>query len=213
MWLMSPPCQPFTRRGLQLHAADPRSASFQHLLCLMPLLQASSVPCKSSLHMCSCHQISFGNRRGRLPALASAGKLPPCQPFTRRGLQQHAADPGSASFQHLLRLWPLLLARAQGLAHFAFGRHIKSGSSIALKLPGKPLGRHQDGIPASVGSLAISCCVCTVASQGSSRCHLQADFISAACSIPPHTSLWRMSWALRAHPFACSCMTPWLRLA
>lgn len=142
MWLMSPPCQPFTRRGLQLHAADPRSASFQHLLCLMPLLQASSVPCKSSRHMCSCHQISFSNRRGRLPALASAGKPPPCQPFTRRGLQRHAADSRSASFQHLLRLWPLLLARAQVSACFAFASHIKSGSSIALKMSDKPLGSY-----------------------------------------------------------------------
>ena len=40
IWLMSPPCQPFTRRGLQLHDADPRSASFLHLLQLLPVLQA-----------------------------------------------------------------------------------------------------------------------------------------------------------------------------
>ena len=39
IWLMSPPCQPFTRRGLQLHAADRRSASFAHLLELLPSLK------------------------------------------------------------------------------------------------------------------------------------------------------------------------------
>ncbi len=39
IWLMSPPCQPFTRRGLQLHAADRRSASFVHLLEILPSLK------------------------------------------------------------------------------------------------------------------------------------------------------------------------------
>ena len=43
IWLMSPPCQPFTRRGLQLHAADRRSASFTHLLELLPSLKVSPV--------------------------------------------------------------------------------------------------------------------------------------------------------------------------
>ena len=39
VWLMSPPCQPFTRRGLQLHGADRRSASFVHLLDILPSLK------------------------------------------------------------------------------------------------------------------------------------------------------------------------------
>lgn len=42
IWLMSPPCQPFTRRGLQLHAADRRSASFVHLLEILPSLKVNS---------------------------------------------------------------------------------------------------------------------------------------------------------------------------
>ena len=32
LWLMAPPCQPFTRQGKQLGGADTRSSSFLHLL-------------------------------------------------------------------------------------------------------------------------------------------------------------------------------------
>eukprot|EP00127_Corallochytrium_limacisporum_P005969 Clim_evm46s215 gene=Clim_evmTU46s215 len=32
IWLMSPPCQPYTRQGLQKGSEDPRAASFLHLL-------------------------------------------------------------------------------------------------------------------------------------------------------------------------------------
>lgn len=34
--LMSPPCQPFTRNGLQKDVLDPRTSSFIHLLNLLP---------------------------------------------------------------------------------------------------------------------------------------------------------------------------------
>ena len=40
IWLMSPPCQPYTRRGLQRQSADVRSAGF---LCLIDKLQQMKV--------------------------------------------------------------------------------------------------------------------------------------------------------------------------
>ncbi|BDA49241.1 probable tRNA (cytosine(38)-C(5))-methyltransferase [Coccomyxa sp. Obi] len=39
LWMMAPPCQPFTRRGLQQDINDPRSASFLKLIGLLPTLQ------------------------------------------------------------------------------------------------------------------------------------------------------------------------------
>lgn len=36
IWWMSPPCTPYSRRGLRKDLSDPRAASFQHLLKLMP---------------------------------------------------------------------------------------------------------------------------------------------------------------------------------
>lgn len=36
LWWMSPPCTPYSRRGLRKDLSDPRSASFQHLLKLVP---------------------------------------------------------------------------------------------------------------------------------------------------------------------------------
>jgi tRNA (cytosine38-C5)-methyltransferase len=39
LWLMAPPCQPFTRQGKQLGAADSRSSSFLHLLAQLQLMQ------------------------------------------------------------------------------------------------------------------------------------------------------------------------------
>ncbi|KAK9807411.1 hypothetical protein WJX73_001977 [Symbiochloris irregularis] len=39
LWLLSPPCQPYTRRGLKLDAQDPRAASFLHLLSLLETMQ------------------------------------------------------------------------------------------------------------------------------------------------------------------------------
>jgi tRNA (cytosine38-C5)-methyltransferase len=40
LWLMAPPCQPFTRQGKQLGGADARSSSFLHLLQQLQLMQA-----------------------------------------------------------------------------------------------------------------------------------------------------------------------------
>lgn len=40
---MSPPCQPFTRNGLQKDIDDPRTASFVHLLELLPQLDIENV--------------------------------------------------------------------------------------------------------------------------------------------------------------------------
>lgn len=39
LWLMAPPCQPFTRQGKQLGAADSRSSSFLHLLAQLQLMR------------------------------------------------------------------------------------------------------------------------------------------------------------------------------
>lgn len=38
MWLLSPPCQPYTRRGLKKHENDGRAASFLDLLERIPRL-------------------------------------------------------------------------------------------------------------------------------------------------------------------------------
>ncbi|KAH7686638.1 tRNA (cytosine(38)-C(5))-methyltransferase protein [Dioscorea alata] len=35
-WLLSPPCQPYTRQGLQKHSADPRAFSFVKIIELIP---------------------------------------------------------------------------------------------------------------------------------------------------------------------------------
>jgi hypothetical protein len=39
LWMLAPPCQPFTRRGLQQDIADVRTKSFQHVLRLLPQLK------------------------------------------------------------------------------------------------------------------------------------------------------------------------------
>jgi len=39
LWLMAPPCQPFTRQGKQLGGSDARSSSFIHLLGQLQLMQ------------------------------------------------------------------------------------------------------------------------------------------------------------------------------
>ena len=41
LWLLAPPCQPYTRCGLQRGSDDPRAKSLLHLLALLPQLQAS----------------------------------------------------------------------------------------------------------------------------------------------------------------------------
>lgn len=40
---MSPPCQPFTRNGLQKDIEDPRTTSFVHLLELLPDLDIENI--------------------------------------------------------------------------------------------------------------------------------------------------------------------------
>jgi hypothetical protein len=40
LWLMAPPCQPFTRQGKQRGGADARSSSFLHLMQQLQLMQA-----------------------------------------------------------------------------------------------------------------------------------------------------------------------------
>jgi tRNA (cytosine38-C5)-methyltransferase len=44
LWLLAPPCQPFTRQGKQLAGADARSSSFMHFL---QQLQHMQVQCTS----------------------------------------------------------------------------------------------------------------------------------------------------------------------
>lgn len=41
LWMLAPPCQPFTRRGLQRDTADGRAASFLKLLALLPGLKVA----------------------------------------------------------------------------------------------------------------------------------------------------------------------------
>ena len=40
LWLLSPPCQPYTRRGLQKQSGDARATSFLSILDLLPQLKA-----------------------------------------------------------------------------------------------------------------------------------------------------------------------------
>lgn len=41
LWLLAPPCQPYTRRGLQKDADDWRASSFITLLLKIPQMQVS----------------------------------------------------------------------------------------------------------------------------------------------------------------------------
>lgn len=43
LWLLAPPCQPYTRRGHKRAAEDPRASSFLHLLCLLPQLRVRTL--------------------------------------------------------------------------------------------------------------------------------------------------------------------------
>ena len=57
LWMLAPPCQPFTRRGLQQDTADGRAASFLKLLSLLPVLQVGGLcPCQlgtdADVHAC-----------------------------------------------------------------------------------------------------------------------------------------------------------------
>ena len=44
VWTLSPPCQPYTRKGKELHGDDPRAASFLHLLGLFTHLDEHNLP-------------------------------------------------------------------------------------------------------------------------------------------------------------------------
>ena len=43
LWLLSPPCQPYTRQGLQLAARDKRAAAMQHIIDLLELDEAEAL--------------------------------------------------------------------------------------------------------------------------------------------------------------------------
>lgn len=40
LWMLAPPCQPYTRRGLQQDAADSRARSFLKILDWIPTMKA-----------------------------------------------------------------------------------------------------------------------------------------------------------------------------
>ena len=44
LWLLSPPCQPYSRQGLQLGARDGRSAALLHLLDVLERADAAALP-------------------------------------------------------------------------------------------------------------------------------------------------------------------------
>ena len=44
VWLLSPPCQPFTRQGLQRDTEDPRTKSLLSLLCKMQTMSVEHTP-------------------------------------------------------------------------------------------------------------------------------------------------------------------------
>ena len=44
MWLLSPPCQPFSRRGQQKDREDPRNESFLHLIDLLQEMENNQLP-------------------------------------------------------------------------------------------------------------------------------------------------------------------------
>lgn len=53
LWLLAPPCQPYTRRGLQKDADDWRASSFMQLLSKLPQLEVRRVT--SCNHGLQCH--------------------------------------------------------------------------------------------------------------------------------------------------------------
>ena len=70
VWTLSPPCQPFTRKGKELHGDDPRAASFLHLLRLFP-------------HPPRTPAARLGGERRRCENLRHA-RRPPCRARFRR---------------------------------------------------------------------------------------------------------------------------------
>lgn len=73
MWLLAPPCQPYTRRGLQKDAADDRASSFMKLLSKLPEMQASTTLYYMTLwSMANFHAFVylFGNTVWLVPTFA-----------------------------------------------------------------------------------------------------------------------------------------------
>lgn len=108
LWWLSPPCQPFTRRGLGRDDADPRSASLLHLIDLLdqappPSLALENVPgfagsrthgrLRQALHrhgyqvrqteLCPS-DLGVPNRRRRFYLVASRAGLADLPPIDRR---------------------------------------------------------------------------------------------------------------------------------
>lgn len=104
LWWLSPPCQPYTRRGLQRDTQDPRAAPLLSLIERIPRLKpqslalenvppfAQSVACatlRETLEQCGYHlwecqlcptQLGIPNRRARYYLVASLSPLSP-RPF------------------------------------------------------------------------------------------------------------------------------------
>ncbi len=59
IWLLSPPCQPYTRRGLKKQSADARATSFLTVLELIPQLKVGPT-------------FELGSKEGRWSAVLDA---------------------------------------------------------------------------------------------------------------------------------------------
>ena len=57
MWLLAPPCQPYTRRGLQKDAEDWRASSFMKLLHKLPQMQVRHPACLFTVEHCLSKQL------------------------------------------------------------------------------------------------------------------------------------------------------------
>lgn len=64
LWLLAPPCQPYTRRGLQKDADDWRASSFMKLLLKLPQMQVCmDTMTESGTKRSTCNKMVTGNRR------------------------------------------------------------------------------------------------------------------------------------------------------
>lgn len=107
LWWMSPPCQPYSRRGHRRDVEDPRAASLLHLLSLLPIVRPHAVALEnvvgfadsrahsmlenqlkaSGYHVMTRElcptQFGWPNRRPRFYLLASQTPLAPWRPVPR----------------------------------------------------------------------------------------------------------------------------------
>lgn len=106
-WWLSPPCQPYSRRGLQKDIDDPRASSLLHLISLIPELQPEAIALENvigfgeskahalfvhtlsacgyrvaSIELCPT-QMGWPNRRPRFYLLASRKSLDAWRPLPR----------------------------------------------------------------------------------------------------------------------------------